>query len=130
MRQGPAVLIYDDGCGLCQRGVAWARRAATPGRLEFVGCRSQERIRRFPQVPEEACMAAMVLALPDGRMLAGADAVPELLRAMKGWRWLSYVFAVPGVGLLARPAYRWVAKNRYSLSCLTKSQPKKEGAHV
>lgn len=79
-------------------------------------------------------MAAMVLVLPGGRTLAGADAVPELLRAMKGWRWLASAFAVPGVTFLARPAYRWVARNRYSLSCLIESRPKKEppkeSAHV
>jgi predicted DCC family thiol-disulfide oxidoreductase YuxK len=130
MQSAPAVLIYDEGCGLCQRSVAWARRAAMPNRLEFVACRSEERVRRFPQFSEDACMAAMVLALPDGRVLAGADAIPDLLRVMKGWRWLSYVFAAPGMRLVSRPVYGWLAKNRYSLSCLLRSQPKKEEAHV
>jgi predicted DCC family thiol-disulfide oxidoreductase YuxK len=72
---------------------------------------------RFPQITEEACLAAMQLVLPDGRVLAGADAVPELLRRIRGWGWVAAVFALPGVRPIARRVYAWVARNRMRISC-------------
>jgi predicted DCC family thiol-disulfide oxidoreductase YuxK len=68
-----------------------------------------------------ALAAAMHLVLPDGRVAAGADAVPELLRLLPGAkRWLRLVFAVPGVRPLARRVYRWVAERR---RCVVRGRP-------
>src|SRR2546427_5408743 len=40
----------------------------------------RSRRERYPQITDEACMAAMQLVLPDGRVLSGADAAPEIIR--------------------------------------------------
>jgi predicted DCC family thiol-disulfide oxidoreductase YuxK len=93
------------------------RRALSSGRLEILPCRSAVRRARFPQVAEEACLTAMQLVLPDGRVLSGADAVPELLRRIRGWGWVASVFALPGIRPLARRLYAWVARNRMKISC-------------
>ena len=79
--------------------------------------RSADRRARFPQVDEAACLAAMQLVLPDGTVLSGADAVPELLRRIPRWRWVAGVFALPGLRPLARRVYAWIARNRMQLSC-------------
>ena len=73
--------------------------------------------RPLPKISDEACMTAMQLVLPDGRVLTGADAVPELLRRIRGLGWLAALFALPGVRPLARRFYAWVATNRMRLSC-------------
>ena len=65
----------------------------------------------------EACLTAMQLVLPDGRTLAGADAVPELLRRIRGLGWLAGVFSLPDARPIARRVYAWIAKNRMRLSC-------------
>jgi predicted DCC family thiol-disulfide oxidoreductase YuxK len=59
----------------------------------------------------------MQLVLPDGRILSGADAVPELLRRVRGWGWLASVFGLPGVTPLSRRLYAWIAARRLRLSC-------------
>ena len=59
----------------------------------------------------------MQLVLPDGRVLAGADAAPEILRRIRGLGWLAAVFALPGFRPLARVVYGWIAKNRMHISC-------------
>lgn len=103
---------------MCRASALWLmRRALSSGRLEILPCRSGVRAARFPQVAEEACLTAMQLVLPDGRVLAGADAVPELLRRIRGWGWVAGVFALPGVRPLARRIYGWVARNRMRISC-------------
>ena len=113
-----AVVIYDGTCGLCQGSVAWLSRRAVPGRFEFLPCQAAERRARFPWMEERACLEAIQLVLPDGRALSGAAAIPEILRRLRGWRLLAPFFWLPGVGFLARPLYRWVARHRHWISRL------------
>ena len=114
----PAALIYDAECAMCRASALWImRRALSRGALEILPCRSGATRQRFPQVTEAACLTAMQLVLPDGRVLSGADAVPELLRRIRGWGWVAAVFALPGIRPLARRLYAWVAQNRMKISC-------------
>ena len=121
-----AVLIYDGDCAMCRASALWLMRRAL-GRgdeeLEILACRSQARRTRFPHIDEAACLSAMQLVLPDGRVLSGADAVPELLARMPGWRWLRHAFDVPGARPLARRAYAWIAANRLKISCRLPRRP-------
>jgi predicted DCC family thiol-disulfide oxidoreductase YuxK len=105
---------------MCRASALWLlRRAMNAGAdaLDVMPCRSPARRARFPQVSDEACLQAMHLVLPDGRVLVGADAVPEILRRVPRWRWLARAFDVPGARPLARRVYRWIADNRMRLSC-------------
>ena len=113
----PAVLIYDGECPICQGGVGWVQRRALPGQLEFLPCQSPERRARFPWMSQRTCLEAVQLVLPDGRVLAGDQAIPEILRRLRAWRWVARLFELPGAGFLAPRLYRWVARNRYAISC-------------
>src|SRR4029077_4111 len=75
-----AVLIYDGTCGLCRGGVSWISRRAVRGHFEFLPCQAPERRARYPWMDERACLQAMQMILPDGRVLAGDAAIPEILR--------------------------------------------------
>jgi predicted DCC family thiol-disulfide oxidoreductase YuxK len=115
---GRAVLIYDGDCPVCRASALWLMRLALEsGRLEILPGRSDARRARFPQISEEAAAQAMQLVLPDGRVLSGADAVPEILRAIRGLGWMAAFFDLPGVRPLARRVYGWIATNRMRLSC-------------
>lgn len=103
---------------MCRASALWLmRRALSSGTLEILPCASGARRTRFPQITEQACLTAMQLVLSDGRVLSGADAVPELLRRIRGWGWVAAVFALPGVRPVARRVYAWVARNRMRISC-------------
>lgn len=118
----PAVLIYDAECPMCRASALWLMRLALSRRqLEILPCRSPLRAERYPQIGEQACLTAMQLVLPDGRVLAGADAVPELLRRIRGLGWLAGLFALPGMRPLARRVYGWIARNRMRISCAMRS---------
>jgi len=99
------------------------RRALSSGRLEILPCGSGVRRERFPQVTEEACLTAMQLVLPDGRVLSGADAVPDLLRRIRGWGWVAGVFGLPGIRPIGRRIYAWIASNRMRISCALERRP-------
>lgn len=122
-----AVLIYDGDCPMCRASALWLLRRAMAGGargLEILPCRSPARRRRYPQINDEACLSAMQLVLPDGRVLAGADAVPEILRRIPRWGWLARLLALPAVRPVARRLYRWVADNRMRLSCALSRSPR------
>ena len=113
-----AVLIYDGDCAMCRASALWLmRRALVSDGLEVLPCRSRVRRERYPAISDQACMSAMQLVLPDGRVLAGADAVPELLRRVRGWRWVASLFGLPPVLPVTRRVYAWVARSRMKLSC-------------
>ena len=105
---------------MCRASALWLMRRALAGgadELELLPCRSPVRRERFGFIAEETCMQAMQLVLPDGRVLAGADAMPELLRRVPRWRWVAALFALPGMRPLARVVYAWIARNRMRVSC-------------
>ncbi|MCZ6688733.1 MAG: DUF393 domain-containing protein [Planctomycetota bacterium] len=112
-----AVLIYDGECRFCQGGIAWVRDRAVPGEFEYLPSGSPDRIGRFPSLSNQDCEDAIQLVLPDGTILSGDRAVPEILRRLRGWRWLGLLFRLPGVGWIAPSVYSWVARNRYAISC-------------
>jgi predicted DCC family thiol-disulfide oxidoreductase YuxK len=119
-----AVLIYDGECAMCRASALWLmRRALSREQLEILPCRSGPRRERYPGITDAACMTAMQVVLPDGRVLSGADAVPELLRRVRGWGWVATVFALPGVRPIARRVYAWVARNRMRISCTLARPP-------
>ena len=112
-------LIYDGECGFCRESVELVRRWDREHRLAIVPFQDQERVAAFG-IPLTALAAAMHLVLPDGRVFAGADAAPELLRLLPGTRWLAWPFSWPGVLPLARRVYAWIARRR---RCLVRGYP-------
>ncbi|HEX9204671.1 MAG TPA: DUF393 domain-containing protein [Candidatus Deferrimicrobiaceae bacterium] len=112
----PAVLIYDADCPVCRGAVDWVRRnAPDPGAFEYLPCLSVEARSRFPAVSESDCMRAVHLVLPDGAVLAGEKAVPEILRRLPRWRRAASLFSLPGAAFLSRVLYRWIASRRHRL---------------
>ena len=112
-------LIYDGECGLCRKAVALVSAWDRDGRLTLIPFQDEARVASFGlELP--ALAAAMHLVLPDGRVFAGADAAPELLRLFPGKRWLAGLFRVPGVRPVARAVYAWIARRR---RCLVRAAP-------
>jgi predicted DCC family thiol-disulfide oxidoreductase YuxK len=104
-------LIYDGECGLCRRAVDRVRAWDRSGRFTYVAFQDPA-VERFG-IALPALAAAMHLVLPDGRVFAGADAVPQILRRLPGKGWLAWMFVVPGVLPVARRAYRRIAERRH-----------------
>lgn len=106
-----ATLIYDGSCGLCRDAVALVRHWDRDGALDTVPFQDDARIAPLG-VPLPALAAAMHLVLPDGRVFAGADAAPEILRRLPGKRWLAIPFRLAAVRWCARRVYAWIATRR------------------
>jgi len=117
MEARPAALIYDAECPVCRAAADWVRRnASAPGTFVFLPCRAAETRSRFPALAEAACLRAMHLVLPDGTILAGERALPEVLRRTRRYRRAAVLFRLPGAGIVSRFLYRAFAEHRHRIS--------------
>ena len=110
-----ALLIYDGDCPFCR---GWATRLLERnyGRLEIAPY--QKAAGLFPAVPAEQWATAVALALPDGRLFWGAEAVVQVLALQWVWRWLPRAYRwVPGARWVAGKLYQFVARRRTRVGC-------------
>ncbi len=108
-----ATLLYDGKCRLCRAGAARLESWAAPGSLELADFQAEGVLQRFPGLTHAACMQAVHLVRPDGRVQRGAEAVAGVLLTrpvLCGWARLYYL---PGLRALVDAAYAWIARNRY-----------------
>ena len=111
------VLVYDADCPVCRAAADWVRRnAAVPDTFELLPCRSEESRSRFPSIAEAACLQAMHLVLPDGTILAGEKALPEIVRRTRRYRRAAVLFRFPGAGIVSRFLYRAFADRRHRIA--------------
>ena len=83
--------------------------------FEFIPCKSDEVRRRFPSIEPAVCLQAMQLVLPDGAVLSGEKAMPEILKRLKRYSAAAEFFKLPGTETISRAFYRWFADNRYHI---------------
>jgi predicted DCC family thiol-disulfide oxidoreductase YuxK len=74
---------------------------------------------------ETVCMRAMQLILPEGRVLPGEKALPEVIKRLRRYHWAAWLFRLPGSGILSHPFYRWFAGRRYRIARILFSDEKK-----
>lgn len=76
---------------------------------------------QFPEIPKEAFENSVQLIEPDGRVLSGADAVCGVFEFAETMRWLVRLSRLPGIMLLARLCYRFVATHRSLFSWIMRT---------
>jgi len=113
-----AVLIYDGMCPVCRRTIGWIKDNQRKDAFEFLTCQSDEIVRRYPVIEKATCMQAMQLILPDGTVLSGEKALPEILKRTKRYSPAAEFFKIPGTESVSRAFYRWFADNRYHIADL------------
>ncbi len=117
-RQQNAVLIYDGNCPVCGKTVAWIKGNEKKGAFEMLPCQAASMKRRFPSIERAVCMRAMQLVLPDGAVLSGEKALPEILKRLRRYSSVAAIFKLPGSEIISRAFYRWFADRRYHIARL------------
>lgn len=114
--KGRATLVFDGTCPICAGTVKWLDENGFEGSFEMLPCQSTNVHERFPEIERVECMRAMQLVLPDGTVLAGEKALPEIFARLRAYRVFAPMFRMPGAGVLFRIAYRWFAERRYRIA--------------
>ncbi len=110
---GELTVLYDEGCALCER-LTGPFEAAQGVSVAAIG--SETGARLLHQLPPEERYASLHVVDADGRRRSGADALPPLLRRVRGGRPAAWL--VERLPRLAAVVYRLVARNRAGLSLL------------
>jgi predicted DCC family thiol-disulfide oxidoreductase YuxK len=121
-------VVYDGACALCTSSAVGLQRRFGPGRVRLLDLQAPGAMAAHPSlrgVTREAAMQRMHVVLPDGRVVAGAEAVARIAAGVRWVGWLAFLYYLPGVRQVADALYRFVARHRYRL--FGKRQPPCEG---
>ena len=110
-----ATLVYDGHCSFCRRWVDRIARRDRSGTFEFVARQTEGLTKRFPKLIEGDFNTGMRLITPDDAIHVGADAAYQVVRRLRYWERIAWLYHVPGIRWFTRAVYGWIAANRQSL---------------
>ena len=112
------LVIYDGECGFCKTWIArWQVRTGDAVDYEP----SQAAGSRFPEIAPEEYARSVQLVMPDGSVLAGAEAVAALAALPSGRGVFLWMYRhVPGARGAAELAYRLIASHRGAAAAMTR----------
>lgn len=108
-------VLYDGDCRFCSAQMRKLLALARPGAVEAINFQEPGVLARFPGLTHEACMMAMHLVTPDGRVYRGFEAAVRAVATRPVVGRLAYAYYLPGLKQLLNAAYRWVAARRYRI---------------
>ncbi|MEM9351407.1 MAG: DUF393 domain-containing protein [Planctomycetota bacterium] len=113
------VVVYDGDCGFCRAQVDRLLWWDCQGKLSYLSLHDPEVARRWPDLSRDRLMEGMCVVDTSGGRHWGPEAVRYLTSRLRRLWWATPLTYFPGSMLLMRPAYRWIARNRYWLSGAT-----------
>jgi predicted DCC family thiol-disulfide oxidoreductase YuxK len=112
---GNYMVLYDGHCKFCQAQIKNLEWLAKPKALMPLSFQGEGTLASFPGVTYEACMEAMQLITPTGRVYQGAAAVAHAMMTRPIIGLLGYGYYLPGVHMVCDGLYAFIAANRYRL---------------
>jgi predicted DCC family thiol-disulfide oxidoreductase YuxK len=119
-RHADGFLFFDADCVFCTK-IARSLRPILARRNLAVAPLQDPRVASLLGLSRENLMREIHLLMSDGTRYGGADAVVALARQIWWARPLVWLSKIPGVTLLLRAAYRYIARNRScaAIACAT-----------
>ena len=107
------IVFYDGGCSMCVGVTGWLSRIDNQKQFRLEPYQNSELLSQYPQINPADCEHELHLITEKGKVLHGADAVFEIWRKTKHWsNFMGSVLRLPPFIWLARPMYRFIARNR------------------
>lgn len=112
-------VFYDESCPLCRREIGLYRSlpSAMPIDWQDVSAASPEGLHGVAQAQ---LMRRFHVRTAAGTMLSGARAFAHVWSQLPGWRYLAFLFRIPGVTLLMEGLYRLFLKVRPAVQALVR----------
>lgn len=112
---GSYIVLYDGHCRFCTAQSKNVLALARPGAVAAMSFQEPGVLERFPGLTHEACMQAMQLITPDGRVISGFEAAVQAVATRALLKPVAYLYYAPGIRQLCDLLYRWVAARRYRI---------------
>jgi predicted DCC family thiol-disulfide oxidoreductase YuxK len=110
------VVLYDGLCKFCTAQTGKLTALARPGAVRLVNFQEPGVLEQFPGLTHEACMQAMHLITPSGRIYRGFEAAVQALATRPLLGRIAYLYYyVPGIRWLCEAIYRQIAAHRYQI---------------
>jgi hydroxyacylglutathione hydrolase len=109
-------VLYDGQCEICQACVSWLQILDIRRITQSIPIDADVLRRLDPRLDLEACLRELHVLSPDGQLYTGWDAVARLARLFPLTWILGAAGSIPAFKQLGRLVYRFVARNRHSLS--------------
>lgn len=109
-------VLYDERCGFCERCRRWLQNQEAFVRLEFVGARTPEATRRYPELKLGGEPEELVVVSDEGGVYRGASAWLMCLWALVQYRGWARRLAKPALRPLVRRACGLFSSHRFALS--------------
>lgn len=106
-------ILFDGHCALCRASAARVRRFDSRGRVELLDLHKPSVSQRYPKIDRDEAMKWMLAVDSKGHIHSGADAWARVGMLLPGWKFVAWILLVPGIRLLAKKIYAWIARNRY-----------------
>ncbi|RJP32943.1 MAG: DUF393 domain-containing protein [Phycisphaerales bacterium] len=111
---GRWLVLFDGHCSFCRaRADTIARMAALPPE-SLMSVHAPAALSSLPGVSFDACMTALHVVTPAGRVASGPEAIALVLRRHAFWGAVARLYYIPGVRLLCDAGYSLLARNRYA----------------
>ncbi|GEM_PF-2437070 len=118
LRSGRSDLIYDGGCGICRRALAFLRSMDWGERFRVFDFRSQRALHlKHPGLSLQELDADIHLVEPGGKVYKGFDAYRRMSWELPLLCPLAPFLYLPGIANFGRRVYRRVADHRSKIGC-------------
>ena len=115
MTTQPYIVFYDGRCRICRRARQTLERLRPEAEVRFVDSGDARAMADYPEMAHADVTGQMYVRDPAGNLSGGYDALVALLPTLSGIAWTAPIFRSRPLRALGRPAYRWLAANRYRL---------------
>lgn len=112
---GRHVVLFDGKCRFCRAQVQNLLRFAQRDSIEVLSFQDDGVLAQFPGVSYDACLRAMHLIRPDGRVYSGFEAAAQAVATRRGIGWIAYAYYLPFIHFACDTVYALIAANRYRL---------------
>jgi predicted DCC family thiol-disulfide oxidoreductase YuxK len=110
------VVLYDGHCRFCKRQMANLVHLARRDAIEPLSFQDEGVLERFEGLTYDACMQAMHLVTPEGRVYRGMEAAVRAVVTRPILGAFAWVYYLPGIKQLLDAIYRWIARRRYRIA--------------
>jgi predicted DCC family thiol-disulfide oxidoreductase YuxK len=124
--EGTWIVLYDGACGFCKWILGGLLRLDPDRRLQPLALQRPEADVLLAKLDPDLWMTSFHLISPTGELSSAGEALPALLRLVRGGRYPATALArFPG---FTAATYRWIAEHRTQLSRLVPGRWKQWGA--
>jgi predicted DCC family thiol-disulfide oxidoreductase YuxK len=124
--EGTWIVLYDGVCGFCKWILGGLLRLDPDRRLRPLALQQPEAAALLSELEPDLWMTSFHLVSPQGELVSAGEALPALLRLVRGGRYLAAVLA--RFPVFTGGSYRWIAEHRTQLSRLVPGSWKRWGA--